>query len=160
LAGEVNIERFRREIAVVARLQHPHIVPVLAAGVAGDVPYYIMPFVDGTTLRARLSAEGELSVPNAVKLLRDVASALACAHEQGIVHRDIKPENVLLTSHEALVTDFGIAKAIASAQAAGGDGTVTLTELGLTLGTPAYMSPEQASGDPHVDQRADVYAFG
>jgi len=158
LAAAVSIERFEREIAVAARLQHAHIVPVLSAGESAGLPYYTMPFVEGESLRTRLSREGELPIPQAVKILRDVASALAYAHSQGVVHRDIKPENILLTAHDAMVTDFGVAKAISAAAA--NDDSSGLTSLGVALGTPAYMAPEQASADPHVDQRADLYAFG
>jgi eukaryotic-like serine/threonine-protein kinase len=157
LAAGVSAERFRREIQVAARLQHPHIVPLLTAGQAGDVLFYTMPFVEGESLRARLGREGELPVALAVRLLQEVARALAYAHRQGIVHRDIKPANILLAEDEAQVADFGIAKALASsASASESDG---LTSVGLALGTPAYMSPEQAGGDA-VDHRADLYALG
>jgi eukaryotic-like serine/threonine-protein kinase len=157
LAAGVSAERFRREIQVAARLQHPHIVPLLTAGQAGDVLFYTMPFVEGESLRARLGREGELPIALTVSLLQEVARALAYAHRQGIVHRDIKPANILLAEDEAQVADFGIAKALASsASASEGDG---LTSVGLALGTPAYMAPEQAGGDT-VDHRADLYALG
>ena len=152
-------DRFKREIAMAARLQHPHIVPVLAAGQTADgLPFYTMPFVEGESLRQRLQREGELPIGEAVGILREVARALVYAHAHGIVHRDIKPDNVMLSGGAALVTDFGVAKAV-SASATHGDST-TLTQLGVALGTPAYMAPEQAAADPTVDSRADLYAFG
>jgi tetratricopeptide (TPR) repeat protein/aminoglycoside phosphotransferase (APT) family kinase protein len=155
LAADVSVERFRREIRVVARLQHPHIVPLLAAGEAGGLLYYTMPFVEGESLRARLATTGELPVSEAVRLLRDVADALGYAHRHGVVHRDLKPDNILLDEGHALVADFGVAKALSSATDVG-----TLTSIGVALGTPAYMAPEQGLADPHVDHRADLYAFG
>ncbi len=157
LAGQLSLERFKREIAVAARLQHAHIVPLLTAGETGGLPYFTMPFVEGESLRARLSKGGELPVAEAVRILREVASALAYAHEHGVVHRDIKPENVLLSGGAAMVTDFGVAKAVTASTEGGAGG---LTTRGVALGTPAYMSPEQASADPTVDHRADVYAWG
>jgi serine/threonine-protein kinase len=155
LAAVLSADRFQREVRLAAALQHPHIVPLLAAGTAGDVLYYTMPFVEGESLRARLAREGELPVPEAVRLLREVVDALAYAHRQGVVHRDIKPDNILLSQHHAVVTDFGIAKALS---AAGGGGTLTGT--GLAIGTPAYMAPEQATGEAGVDHRADIYSLG
>jgi tRNA A-37 threonylcarbamoyl transferase component Bud32/TolB-like protein len=154
LVGSVNVERFTREVQVAAQLQHPCVVPVLSAGVADGLPYYTMPFVEGKSLRDRLSEGGELSIPEALKALRDLASGLAYAHEHGIVHRDIKPENILLSDGYALLTDFGIAKALSTST------SERLTATGIAIGTPNYMSPEQASGDPLVDHRADIYAFG
>jgi tRNA A-37 threonylcarbamoyl transferase component Bud32/TolB-like protein len=154
LVGSVNLDRFSREIQVVAHLQHPCILPVLSAGIADGVPYYTMPFVDGKSLQDRLADGGELSLPEALKALRDLASGLAYAHDHGIVHRDIKPGNILLSDGYALITDFGVAKALSASVAE------RLTATGIAIGTPSYMSPEQASGDPHVDQRADIYAFG
>ena len=158
LGGEVNMERFRREVRLAARLQHPHIVPVLAAGEMDGVPYYTMPFVDGQSLRDRLRDAGALPLAEALGILRDVARALAYAHAQGVVHRDIKPDNVLLSGGVAVVTDFGIAKALSSSSTAGG--RTSLTGTGMSLGTPAYMAPEQAAADPGTDHRADLYSFG
>jgi len=157
MGAGVNAERFEREIQLAARLQHPHIVPLLTAGAAGDLLYYVMPFIQGESLRVKLAREGELPVTEAVKILREVVDALAYAHRCGVVHRDIKPDNVLLSEGHALVADFGVAKAVS---ASSGDGHSSLTSLGVALGTPAYMSPEQAAADPHVDHRADIYAVG
>jgi serine/threonine-protein kinase len=155
LARGVSADRFRLEIQVAASLQHPHIVPLLAAGEAGGHLYYTMPFIAGESLRARLAREGELPIPAALHVIRDIARALAYAHRHGIVHRDIKPENVLLAEGEAQVADFGIAKALSASVEAG-----TLTSAGMALGTPAYMAPEQAMADPTADHRADLYALG
>ena len=157
MASGVSIERFKREISVAARLQHPHIVPLLSAGETGGLPYFTMPFVEGESLRARLARGEEIPLKEAVHLLREVASALAYAHRKGVIHRDIKPENVLITEQHAMVTDFGVAKAISAATQADTDG---LTAVGVALGTPAYMAPEQVAGDPGTDHRADIYAFG
>ncbi len=158
LAAGINAERFKREIMLAAQLQHPHIVPVLAAGIADELPYFVMPFVVGEALRNKLIGETGLSISETVSVLRDVAKALSFAHAQGVVHRDIKPDNVLLAGGSAVVTDFGIAKAITSAAVAAPGGT--LTQVGTSLGTPAYMSPEQAAGDPNADSRSDFYSFG
>ncbi|MGH7534360.1 MAG: serine/threonine-protein kinase, partial [Gemmatimonadales bacterium] len=156
LAPGVSADRFEREIRVAAQLQDPRIVPVLHAGDAGGIPYYTMPLVEGESLRSRI-ARGPVPLGEAVAVLRDIALALECAHDRGVVHRDIKPENVLLSGRTAMVTDFGIAKAIAAAAEAGsGD---TLTDVGTVLGTPAYMAPEQVAGG-EVDHRADLYAWG
>ncbi len=155
MAASVNVDRFRREIQLAARLQHPHIVPLLSAGAAGELLYYVMPLITGESLRAKLSREGELPIPEAVRVLREVVDALAYAHRMGVVHRDIKPDNVLLSEGHAVVTDFGVAKAVSESQ-----GTGSLTSLGVALGTPAYMAPEQAAADPHLDHRADLYSVG
>ncbi|CAN5800458.1 hypothetical protein BH24GEM1_BH24GEM1_28740 [soil metagenome] len=154
MGAGVNAERFEREIRLAARLQHPHIVPLLTAGASGDLLYYIMPFIAGESLRAKLAREGELPVAEVTRILREVTDALAYAHRNGVVHRDIKPENVLMSEGHAVVTDFGVAKAVSSSSGS------SLTSLGVALGTPAYMAPEQAAADPHVDHRADLYAVG
>ncbi len=151
----VNVERFEREIQLAARLQHPHIVPLLTAAASGDILYYIMPYIAGESLRAKLAREGELPVAEATKFLREIVDALSYAHRSGVVHRDIKPDNVLLSDGHAVVTDFGVAKAVSASS-----GKSSLTSLGVALGTPAYMAPEQAAADPHVDHRADIYAVG
>ncbi|MFI5310530.1 MAG: protein kinase [Gemmatimonadales bacterium] len=156
-AGQVSVERFNREIRLAASLQQANIVPVLSAGDGGGVPYYTMPFVKGESLRARLATKGALPIAECVAVLRDVARALAFAHGEGVVHRDIKPENILLSGGTAVVTDFGIAKAIAASSTQ--PRAPTLTQLGMALGTPAYMAPEQAVGEA-VDHRADLYALG
>jgi serine/threonine-protein kinase len=156
LAASVNLKRFDREIRLAAKVQHPHIVPVLSAGVADGLPYYVMPFVEGESLGQKLKREGELSVPETIRILSDVLSALAYAHKQGVVHRDIKPDNILLADDDAVVADFGVAKALSAAADPGS----SLTSGGIALGTPGYMSPEQASGDPATDHRTDIYAVG
>ena len=158
LTAGVNVDRFKREIQVAARLQHAHIVPVLTAGETDGVPYYTMPLVEGESLRGRIGRSGALPVTEAIGVMRDVAKALAYAHEHGVVHRDIKPDNVMLAGGSATVVDFGIAKAI-SASRTDAPGA-TLTQIGTSIGTPAYMAPEQAAGDPATDHRADLYAFG
>lgn len=171
LVDAVNVQRFAREIRLAARLSHPHIVPLLMAGESDGRPFYTMPLVKGQSLRERLKRdgsspnepthegtphEGPMAVADAVRILRDVACALGYAHEQGVVHRDIKPDNILLTGDSAAVTDFGVAKALSASS----PGTTQVTSMGITLGTPAYMAPEQAAGDPHIDGRADLYALG
>ena len=158
--AQVSVDRFKREIRVAARLQHPHIVPLISAGETGGVPYYTMPFVQGETLRERLAKGGALPVNESVHVLRDVASALAYAHGEGVVHRDIKPENIILSGGVAVVADFGVAKALDMAATHDDGSRGALTSLGVALGTPAYMSPEQAAADPNVDYRADIYSFG
>jgi len=156
LAAAVNVERFKREIQLTAKLQHPNIVPVLSSGVTDVLPFYMMPFIEGESLRTRISRDGELPTNEVVKILRDVLSALAYAHERGIVHRDIKPDNVLLTKYNAQVNDFGIAKALSASATQ----TTFATSLGVAIGTPAYMAPEQVVADPTIDHRADLYSVG
>ncbi|HSA57613.1 MAG TPA: serine/threonine-protein kinase [Gemmatimonadaceae bacterium] len=155
IANTIGPERFLREIEIAAGLHHPHILPLYDSGEAAGFLFYVMPYVEGESLGRKLAREGELPVADAVRILRDVADALAKAHAQGLVHRDIKPDNVLLADRHALVADFGVARAVSQAAA----GT-TLTSVGVALGTPAYMAPEQAAADPNVDHRADIYAFG
>lgn len=155
LSAGLNIERFRREIQLAARLQHPHIVPLLFAGSKDDLLYYAMPRVDGETLRSRLKRVGELPIAETIRILRDVADALESAHKQGAAHRDIKPDNILLSGNHALLTDFGIAKALSEAAP-----DIAITAVGVAIGTPAYMAPEQAMGDAMTDERADIYALG
>ena len=155
--GGASAERFRREIRVVAGLQHPHIVPILTAGGDETLLWYAMPFISGESLRARLIREGALPVGDALLLAREVLDALSAAHAQGIVHRDIKPENILLQGRHAVVADFGVAKALAEAGIGGGGG---LTTVGMALGTPTYMAPEQAMAEPTTNHRADLYAVG
>ncbi|MEO6525144.1 MAG: protein kinase [Gemmatimonadaceae bacterium] len=157
LAAAMSAERFEREIRLAASLQQANILPVIAAGEMDGLPFYTMPFVEGESLRARL-ASGPVPLAQAVDILRDVGKALAYAHERGVVHRDIKPDNILLSGRTAVVADFGIAKAIVAAQER--PAGATLTQLGTAVGTPAYMAPEQAAGDPDTDHRADLYAFG
>jgi serine/threonine protein kinase len=154
LASAMGGDRFPREIQIIAQLAHPHILPLHDSGEMGGFLFYVMPFVEGESLRQKLTRDGRMPVRDAVRILREVADALAYAHERGIIHRDIKPDNVMLTGRHAVVTDFGVAKAVS---AAGGD---TLTTVGLALGTPAYMSPEQAMGEVDLDHRSDIYALG
>src|SRR5688572_4966421 len=158
LAAGVSLERFKREILLTARLQHPHIVPILATGETDGLPFYTMPFVEGQSLRVRLARAGAMPVGEVVGILRDVARALDFAHERGIVHRDIKPENILLAGESATVTDFGISKALDAARTPGQTGA--LTEMGFAVGTPQYMAPEQIAADPDIDGRADLYSLG
>jgi len=153
LAHALGPERFLREIHTTARLDHPHIISVFDSGETAGLLWYTMPYVEGESLRERLRREGQLPIEDALRIAREVADALSCAHEQGIIHRDIKPENILLARGHARVADFGVAQAL---QQAGAD---RLTETGLAMGTPAYMSPEQAKGGS-VDGRSDVYALG
>jgi dienelactone hydrolase/tRNA A-37 threonylcarbamoyl transferase component Bud32 len=162
LTASLGADRFLREIRIAATLQHPHILTLIDSGTDGDRLYYVMPFVEGPSLRDRL-ADGPLAVSEAVRLLRDVLDALSYAHAHGVVHRDVKPDNVMLSARHALVVDFGVAKAMSAAAKARLDGSATtesLTQFGTSVGTPAYMSPEQAAGDPHVDHSADLYAAG
>ncbi len=158
LAQGLSIDRFEREIQTAAALQQANIVPVLTAGDTEGLPYYTMPFVAGESLRARLG-RGPLNIPDVVNVLRDVSKALAYAHRSGVVHRDIKPDNVLLSEGTAVVTDFGIAKAISAARTGSG-AAATLTQIGTSIGTPAYMAPEQAAGEGDIDHRADIYSLG
>jgi len=155
LAASTRADRFRREIQLAAQLQHPHLVPLLASDSVGSLLYYTMPFVAGESLRERIARDGALPVRDARDIWRDVLEALAYAHTRGVIHRDIKPGNILLSGRSALVTDFGIARAI---EAAGDDASETAP--GLTIGTPAYMAPEQVTGDPNADHRVDIYAAG
>jgi len=154
LARSLGAERFLREIEVTANLNHPHVLPLHDSGEADDVLFYVMPYVEGETLRDRLNREGQLPLDDALQITREIAAALSHAHSHGVIHRDIKPENVLLSAGEAVVADFGIARAVTEA----GEGRLTGT--GISIGTPAYMSPEQASGDERIDGRTDIYALG
>jgi eukaryotic-like serine/threonine-protein kinase len=157
LAAGVDVERFKREINLLARLHHANIVPVLSAGQSGDeLLYYTMPFIDGEPLRALITRERTLPLGRALAIAHDIADALRCAHDENIVHRDIKPENVLIerATGRALVADFGIARAIARADGA------RVTSSGVTLGTPSYMSPEQAGAEGEIDGRSDIYSLG
>ena len=155
LSAAIGGPRFLQEIEVSARLQHPHIVPLYDSGEADGILYYVMPFVEGESLRDRLTRERRLPFAEAVTLARETASALAYAHQRGIVHRDIKPENIMLSGGHAVVADFGIARALSAAQQGGGG---NLTGIGFAIGTPAYMSPEQATAS-EVDGRSDQYAL-
>src|SRR5437773_2174459 len=154
IAAALGPERFLREIEMAARLTHPHILPLHDSGQAGGALYYVMPYIEGESLRDRLEREGPLPLEDALRITREVASALSYAHSHDVVHRDIKPENILLSGGEAVVADFGIARAITRAAGSG------LTETGIPVGTPAYMSPEQASGGGLVDGRSDIYSLG
>ena len=146
-------ERFQREIRLLARLQHPHILPLYDSGTTGETSYFVSPYIEGETLRARLKREHQLPVEEAVRLAVEVADALDFAHAHDVIHRDIKPENILMHDGHAVVADFGIARAM---RRSGGEWT---TAAGMTVGSPAYMSPEQASGDREIDGRADIYSL-
>jgi eukaryotic-like serine/threonine-protein kinase len=154
LAAGVSAERFRREVRFAAHLTHPHIVPALTAASAGELLYYTMPYIDGESLRARLGRERQLPIDDAVTIACEVADALSHAHTQGVVHRDITPDNILLAAGHALVVNFGIARAISQSETPG------LTAPGVVVGTPAYMSPEQASGTPEISATSDIYSLG
>src|SRR4026208_827408 len=154
LTSAMGTDRFPREIHIIAQLQHPHIAPRCDSGETGGFLYYVMPFVEGESLRARLARVGPLPINEAVRLLTERADALAYRHERGIVHRDIKPDNVMLSGRHAAVTDFGVAKAVS---ASAGD---KLTTVGIAVGTPQYMAPEQAMAEANIDHRVDLYALG
>ena len=154
LTAALGARRFLREIQIAARLNHPHIVALYDSGEADGFLYYVMPYVEGESLRARLRRESQLPIEDALEITRELAEALDYAHETGVVHRDIKPENILLSRGHALVADFGIAKAVSSAAGS------ALTSTGISVGTPLYMSPEQAAVDPNIDGRADTYSLG
>lgn len=156
VAAAVSLDRFKKEIDGAAKLQHPNIVPVLSSGAIEGLPYYTMPLVEGQSLQARIAKYGALPIRDVVRILRDVLSALAYAHERGVVHRDMKPDNVLLGNSGWQVTDFGIAMALSAAAPPGS----FVTSLGVALGSPAYMAPEQVAADPSIDHRADIYAAG
>jgi eukaryotic-like serine/threonine-protein kinase len=159
LAASLSAERFRREIAWAARLQHPLIVPLLSSGLAGTHLYYTMPLVDGESLRARMNRERPMAIADITRIIEDVASALAYAHEVGVVHRDIKPENIMFFHGRAVVLDFGIGKALLDAATEETE-VLRITQAGMALGTPMYVAPEQARADPALDHRADLYALG
>jgi TolB-like protein len=154
LAASLGAERFLREISVTAKLQHPHILPLYDSGDADGLLYYVMPFVEGESLADMIEREKQLSIDEAIRITKEVAGALGHAHSYGLIHRDIKPENIMMSGGHAIVADFGIAKAVS---AAGGE---SMTQTGMAIGTPAYMSPEQAAGDPNLDGRTDIYALG
>jgi len=154
LASALGPDRFLREIQTTANLRHPHILPLYDSGEADGFLFYVMPFVEGETLADRLSREKQLPLEDALQIAREVADALSYAHRRGVIHRDIKPANILLEAGHAAVADFGIARAV---DAAGGG---RLTETGLVLGSPLYMSPEQALGEKNLDGRSDLYALG
>jgi serine/threonine-protein kinase len=161
LAASLSAERFKREITLAARLQHPHIVPLLHAGALNGMLYYSMPFVEGESLRELMGRERPMSIDRITQILLEVAGALDFAHAQGVVHRDIKPENVMLFHGQAVVLDFGIAKAVSDATAPVSTNSMPrLTLQGTSLGTPTYIAPEQAAGDPSLDHRADIYSVG
>jgi eukaryotic-like serine/threonine-protein kinase len=157
VATTIGATRFLREIHIAAQLHHPHILGLIDSGEADGLLYYVMPYVAGESLRERIEREGALPIPDAVRLIGEIADALARAHKAGVIHRDIKPENVLIEERHALVSDFGVAKALSEATDSANQRNST---AGLSIGTPAYMAPEQAAGDPAIDHRADIYALG
>ncbi|MBE0591214.1 MAG: protein kinase, partial [Gemmatimonadales bacterium] len=154
LAASVGAERFLREITLAAKLTHQNVLALYDSGDAEGFLYYVMPYVEGESLRQKLHRERQLPIHEALQLTQEIAEGLGYAHEQGVIHRDIKPENILLSHGHALIADFGIAKAVAK------PGASHLTSTGISVGTPLYMSPEQAAGDPHVDHRSDIYSIG
>lgn len=156
VAAAISLDRFKQEIEFASKLQHPNIVPVLSSGATEGLPYYTMPLVEGQSLQARIARYGALPIRDVVRILRDVLSAFANAHEHGIVHRDMRPDNVLLGNSGWQVTDFGIAMALSAAAPPGS----FVTSLGVAFGSPAYMAPEQVAADPSTDHRADIYAVG
>jgi serine/threonine protein kinase len=158
LAATLSAERFKREIALAARLQHPHIVPLLTAGQAGPHLYYTMPLVDGESLRDRINRERPMPLATVTKIVGEIVGALAYAHRKGIVHRDIKPENVMFFDGQAVVLDFGIGKALE--QSTAGIEAARITLKGTSLGSPTYIAPEQSAGEETLDHRADLYALG
>src|SRR5512143_744025 len=155
LAAVIGAERFLAEITTTANLQHPHILPLHDSGTVNGSVFYVMPYVEGESLRDRLAREKQLPLADAVRIAREIASALDYAHRHGVIHRDIKPENILLHDGSALVADFGIALAVSRS-----DGGTRMTETGMSLGTPHYMSPEQAMGEREITAKSDVYALG
>ena len=155
LAAGVNRERFRREVQLAAQLQHPHIVPLYAAGSQGDLLYYTMPYIEGESLKHALQERKRFAPREVMRILHDVVDALGYAHARGVIHRDIKPGNVLMSGRHAVVTDFGVAKAISASMPAAG-----MTMSGMVVGSPAYMAPEQLAGDPAADHRVALYAAG
>ena len=152
-AASLNADRFLREIGIAARLSHPHIVPLIDSGEVDGLPYYVSPFVPGGSLRDRLEREGRLAIKDALRIAQEVGAGLDYAHREGFVHRDVKPENILFADGHALLADFGVARATCS------DHGTLVTEVGMALGTPEYMSPEQASGESDLGSRSDVYSF-